>query len=131
MGNLKHAISFIALTTLFLFFSCAEETIDEQSFGSLEGKVVSNGENSPLENVKITTNPTSTTVFTDSQGNFKIEDVVIGDYSVQAEKEDFQTGFEPATILTGKTTNVVFELDSTVAANLPPLVPILLSPEDG
>ena len=49
---------------------------------------------SPLENVKITTNPASTTVFTDSEGNFKIEDILVGDYSVQAEKDNFETSFE-------------------------------------
>lgn len=49
---------------------------------------------------------------------------------MQAEKEDFQTSFEPASILGEKTTNVVFELDSVQAANVTPLVPQLLFPAD-
>lgn len=130
MANFKNIYYFSAILATFFLLSCEEETLGDQTFGSLDGKVVSNGLNTPLENVKITTNPASTTVFTDNQGNFSIADISIGDYSVQAEKDDFQTAFEPANVLTGKTTNVVFELDSTVATNLRPEVPILLLPED-
>ncbi len=130
MANFKNIYYFSVILATFFFLSCEEETLDDQTFGSLEGKVVSNGLNTPLENVKISTNPTSTTVFTDSEGNFTIADISIGDYSVQAEKDDFQTAFEPANILTSKTTNVIFELDSTSASNLRPLVPNLLFPED-
>ncbi len=130
MANFKNIYYFMAFLAISVFFSCEEETLGDESFGTLEGKVVSNGLNTPLENVKITTNPASTTVFTDSQGNFMIEDISIGDYSVQAEKDDFQTAFEPANIFTGKMTNVVFEMDSTVTANLQPKVPILLFPTD-
>lgn len=127
----KQRIQYLAACMLAVFLvSCEEETLDDQTFGSLEGKVVTNGENTPLENVKITTSPSSTTVFTDAQGNFSIADILVGEYSVQAEKDDFQTAFEPATILAGKPTNVVFEMDSTSAANKQPLVPKLLFPED-
>ncbi len=48
----------------------------------------------PLENVKISTNPTSSIVFTDSDGNFEIQDVLVDDYSVQAEKDGYLTQFE-------------------------------------
>ena len=93
MVSFKNIYCFMALLATFFFFSCEEETLGDQTFGSLDGKVVSNGLNTPLENVKITTNPASTAVFTDSEGNFTIADISIGDYSIQAEKDDFQTAF--------------------------------------
>lgn len=131
MVNFKNTYCFMAfIAVLLLFTSCEEDTLGDQAFGSLKGKVVSNGLNTPLDNVKITTNPASNTAFTDSEGNFTIDDISIGDYSVQAEKNEFQTAFEPAKIFTGKTTDVIFELDSTSAKNLQPLVPKLLSPVD-
>lgn len=83
----------------FAFMACEEETIGDSVFGKLEGRVVANSQNLPIENVKITTSPSSTTVFTDAEGNFVIDQISAGDYSVQAEKEDFQTSFEPASIL--------------------------------
>lgn len=126
----RYFIRLLALSALLFVGSCEEETLDDQAFGTLEGKVVTQGDNTPVENVKITTSPSSNTVFTDRDGNFRIPDILVGDYSVQAEQEDFQAAFEPASILAGKTTNVVFELDSLQAANLRPRVPLLLAPED-
>ena len=121
-------LSFISI--LFLA-SCSEEAIDESRFGTLTGQVVAKGGNSPLANAKITSSPVSTTVFTDASGNFTIDAIQIGEYSVQAELADYQTAFQAADILEGKTVNLVFELDSINVDNLAPATPLLLSPEEG
>jgi Tol biopolymer transport system component len=130
MANFENTSCLMAFVVLFTFCACEEETLGDQSFGVLDGKVVSNGLNNPLGNVKVTTNPSSNTVFTDEEGNFTITTISIGDYSVQAEKDDFQTAFEPVNILNGKTSNVIFELDSMSVSNMRPLIPSLLFPED-
>lgn len=122
---------FLTLGVLFLATACSEEPVGENIFGTLTGKVVTKGDNTPLANVKISSNPVSTTVFTDAQGNFEISDIQIGEYSVQAELNDFKTTFEAANVLEGKTVNIVFELDSLEVDNLAPLAPNLLFPEDG
>jgi len=122
---------FLTIGALILFAACSEEPVDENAFGTLTGKVVTNGENSPLANVKISSNPVSTTVFTDAEGNFEISNIQVGEYSVQAELAEFQTGFEAASVLQGKTANIVFELDSISVNNLAPLSPRLLFPQDG
>ncbi len=110
--------------------ACQEDTLDTLNTGTLEGTVVSRGANTPLQNVKITTNPASTTVFTDVDGKFVIEEITAGEYSVQAEQQDYQTAFEAANVQEGGISNVVIELDSLEADNLPPLRPRLLSPTD-
>ncbi|MBX2827278.1 MAG: carboxypeptidase-like regulatory domain-containing protein [Flavobacteriaceae bacterium] len=112
------------------FNSCSEDGLAETGTGNLEGKVVQEGTNAPLANAKITTNPVTTTVFTDENGNFNIGQVQVGDYSVQAEVNDFITGFEPANIQDGRTVNVVFELLETSVNNIEPLAPVLVFPED-
>ncbi len=116
---------------LVLAMSCSEEPIEENIFGTLTGKVVAKGDNTPLANVKISSSPVSTTVFTDVQGNFEISDVQVGEYSIQAELSEFQTAFEAASILEGKTVNIIFELDSINVSNLAPLSPLLLFPQEG
>ena len=65
---MKGSFKYIALiaTTFLLLFSCNEDKIGENEFGTLKGKVVASGSNAPLENVRIATNPVSSTVFTDS-----------------------------------------------------------------
>ncbi|TDQ29159.1 carboxypeptidase regulatory-like domain-containing protein [Zeaxanthinibacter enoshimensis] len=128
--NRSLKIAGVILSVFAFFTSCDEETLGENAFGTLKGKVVINGDNMPLGNVKITTNPVSTTVFTDNQGEFTISDIQIGDYSVQAELDEYETAFEPANILEGKISQVVFELDSLKARNLSPKSPVLLAPID-
>jgi hypothetical protein len=124
-----------ALKLFIVYFSiglisCSEETVDEFRFGQLTGKVVTEGDNVPLENVKITTNPVSTTVFTDANGEFNIPEIKVDDYSVQAELKDYLTEFESAPINIDLTTNVVFELDLADTKNIAPSIPNLISPID-
>ena len=122
---------FLFFGIVFLITACSEEPVDENVFGTLSGKVVAKGDNTPLANVKVTSNPVSTTVFTDSDGNFEINPIQVGEYSLQAESADFQTAFEPAIIVEGQSVTVVFELDSLNVNNNAPLAPRLLFPEDG
>ncbi|PKQ64309.1 hypothetical protein BZG02_05695 [Labilibaculum filiforme] len=72
-------------------FSCNESTVDPDLFGSISGTVkTSETEGSlPMEGVSITTNPGSTAVTTDIDGNFEIKDVLVGDYTVNAKKEGY------------------------------------------
>jgi Tol biopolymer transport system component len=124
-------LSIFLLGFVLLVVGCDEDTIGDEQFGTLEGTVVSAGNNAPIPNVKVTTNPVSTTVFSDENGQFVIPEIEEGEYSVQAELDEYRTAFEPARISGGKTTTVVFELDSVDADNLPPETPVLLFPEDG
>jgi len=112
------------------FVACSEDGIDETGIGKLTGKVVAAGSNEPLQNVKITTTPASTTVFTDENGKFTIDEIASGEYSVQAEMDDYTTAFEGTNITNGNTSTVVFEMELSNFNNRPPDMPILLSPED-
>lgn len=112
------------------FTSCSEETLDNFDTGTITGTVVEKGTNIPLENVKISTNPSSSTVFTDATGAFTLEDIPVEQYSVQAELDEYLTDFEPAEITPGSTVNVIFELDEETANNRPPETPILVTPTD-
>ncbi len=122
---------FLFLGIILLMTACSEEPVDENIFGSLSGKVVAKGDNTPLVNVKVTSNPVSNTVFTDGDGNFEISAIQVGEYSFQAELADFQTAFEPAIIVEGQSATIVFELDSLQVNNSAPQSPLLLFPKDG
>lgn len=121
---------YISLIALSLIVSCSEDPIENLDTGILTGIVVSEGNNTPVENVRISTNPPTSTVFTDENGEFVIEDVAIDQYSVQAELEGFLTGFEGATVTAGSTTNVVIDLRTDDSDNRPPTAPLLITPSD-
>ena len=122
---------FICAILLILVVSCSEDTIDIVRTGNISGKVTDKVTGAALENVKITTNPASTTVFTDSVGRFRLNDVAVDDYSVQAELAGYANGFESTAVIEGNTAQVSFELTVSNTQNLPPAAPTLVSPEDG
>lgn len=113
-----------------LVSSCSEEGIDESGLGTITGTIVNQGNNVPLSNVKISTSPVSNTVFTDEDGAFTIPNVTAGNYSVQAQLDGFLSSFKAANVVTGRTSNVVFELQVSTANNRPPLPPKLIAPAD-
>jgi hypothetical protein len=75
---------------IILLSSCNEDRIGEFNYGAIEGKVVSEGTNLPIPNPRVSPQPITSTVFTDSIGNFTIENVPYGEYAVQARKDDFR-----------------------------------------
>lgn len=119
-------------SVLFLLFlvSCSEEKIGESAYGTVSGRVVNAATFEPMENVKILSSPTTSTVFTDADGKFTVTNVKVGEYSFQAQKDGFVAKFEATTVTANNTSQVVFELSKATANNKPPTVPVLVSPID-
>lgn len=128
MKTIKN-ILFLSITML-LFTTCSEDQIGGVTVGSINGKVVSSGTNTALENVKISTNPSSSTVFTDAEGNFVLSNVEVQTYSVQAELSGYVTSFESVTVIEDAAATVAFELITSNSNNQPPTMPNLVFPED-
>ncbi|PXX98862.1 hypothetical protein DF185_15925 [Marinifilum breve] len=89
---------FYTLFGLFIVFglsmfviSCNESTVEPDLYGSISGTVKASASNLPMEGVTITTNPGTTSVTTNAEGEFSIEKVLVGDYSVTATKEDYSS----------------------------------------
>lgn len=130
MKALYKSIALLLLIS-FAFAACSEDTLNDSGEGTITGTVVIEGTNEPMENVRVSTTPVSSTVFSDENGEFILSEIPIGDYSVQAKIDGFIVSFEPATVTNGNTTNVVFELKDDTSTNRPPVAPILDSPADG
>lgn len=116
-----------AVTILLLTYGCTEDKLQVNGKGTLKGRVVAEETFLPQENVKISTNPSTNTVFTDADGNFEFP-LDNGQYSVQAEKDGFLTDFESATVDVEETIEVVFELKIETANNRAPETPVLVAP---
>ncbi len=122
---------------IYLFFfslillGCNEDSIGLDIKGNLSGTVISDETDEPLENVKISTNPASSTTFTDADGTFMLNDILVDDYAVQAELDGFRTAFESVAITEDATSTVAIEMSVAADNNVAPSKPNLLSPEDG
>lgn len=120
-------ISFLCL----LLINCSEDLVEKTNKAIVKGMVVKNKTNEPLANVKITTAPTTQTVFTAADGTFQITDMPIGDYSIKAELDGYLMEIKGANLKNdGQTVSVVFEMKDDNALNSPPSIPALIAPAD-
>lgn len=126
---MKHFKLCLLLITVILS-GCSEDAVEVFGTGTITGTVIEETSGDPVENAKISTSPATSTVFTDSNGEFIIENVTVDDYSAQAEFDGFLTAFESVTVTLNNTSNVAFELTTSTANNTPPTVPELIFPED-
>ena len=127
---MKKVIKAIFLFSVLLLVSCSEDTIGEIFTGSVSGIVKDKETEEPLENVKITTSPASSTVFTDENGEFILENIEVDDYSVKAEADGYVTSFEAVSVIEDNRSSVAFELEKSTSNNRLPSTPQLLTPED-
>lgn len=119
------------IVTIFIcsiFLSCSEEELVESGTGTVSGKVVEAETFLPLANVKISSSPNSSIVYTDESGNFTIPNVLSGDYSFEARKDNYVAKFEGVTVHIDEETLLSFELEPVLNENFPPNTPELVSP---
>lgn len=121
----------LVVFTVTLFLSaCSKEALDEGGYGTVRGRVVKAVTFEPLSNVKVSSNPNSSIVFTDDAGNFVIENVPAGTYAFQAQKDDYIARFESGTVLADSEIEIVFELEPEEEINESPTAPVLETPAD-
>ncbi|WP_316633119.1 carboxypeptidase regulatory-like domain-containing protein [uncultured Flavobacterium sp.] len=118
------------LMCFILLVSCTEEQIIDNGDGIVKGRVVDAVTFLPIENAKISTSPSTSTIFSDKDGNFTFEKITTGNYSFQAQKDKYVSKFESAAVELNKTTQIVFEMKVSTVDNKPPDVPILTAPVD-
>ena len=128
---MKNLIYIFLGTLLFLTcISCREDLVGKVTMGTITGKVVQKGTNTPIPNVKIYSSPTTQTVFSKPDGTFILEKLPLGDYSVKAELTGYLATFQSVNLKTEGGVSIVFELSDDDSLNSPPNVPELLTPAD-
>lgn len=103
MRNIK---AILMLIFIFFMTSCEEDMFDVDKFGTISGTVVDGETYEPISGVMISTSPSSTTLLTDSTGNFQFERVVAGEVVLTARKKEY---------LTQSVNIAVFERENTAA----------------
>jgi len=78
------------LSFLLLFATgCEDEKVGVDRYGSLSGVIVDGETYQPLEGVLVSTNPASSSVLTNSSGEFSFTKILSGDVTVTARKKEF------------------------------------------
>jgi len=92
----------ISMALFTLVLSCNENTVDPDLFGSISGTVKTSEGSLPMVGVVISTSPGTRSVTTDVDGHFNLGEVLVGDYSVTAKKEDYTTENVSIKVLVGQ-----------------------------
>jgi len=122
----------LLITVLLLsFWRCKEQPYDVVQYGSLQGVIMSEYDDKPINGVRITTSPASETVYTDSVGHFSIPEVESGDITVTASRDGYLNYTEKLSITENETSSVSIYLPKDSTSNPADDVIDLKNPLDG
>ncbi|MHB2154054.1 carboxypeptidase regulatory-like domain-containing protein [Calditrichota bacterium GD2] len=123
-------ISLLIMLLLFILSCSKKETTEPApTTGTISGTVMNKAGDAAVPAAIVTTEPPTSSVSTDNQGKYTIEEVDPGDYIVQAVKDGFDPGNVNVTVKAGKTVTADIRM-GILLANHPPTKPQLLAPEN-
>ncbi|MCP4538610.1 MAG: hypothetical protein GY832_15865 [Chloroflexi bacterium] len=116
-------LTFVLLLSLFLTACVPGITPTAPITGEITGKVIDSSDGSPIPFANVNTDPPTSSVTTDAQGNYTILNVPPGDYTVNAFKSDYIATSARVAVTAGRTPVADVHLSSNVATT-----PIVVSP---
>lgn len=124
---MRFKLVIVTLVLCEVFFGChkREHFLHPSTTGAIAGKVT-DGSGSPVSQANIFTQPPSSSVTSDVQGNYRIVDLSPDTYTVTALKGD-SAASRQVVVRAGETTVADIPLGM---GNHPPGMPIVLSPQD-
>jgi len=98
----------IGAVLLGITMGCDDETLGPQTRGTIDGQVLDATSQEPVASANVTTSPPTRSVLTGDNGQFTLENVPTGNYTVDAVKDGFEIG----------STTINVEADETTEATL-------------
>ena len=129
-------LNYVQLHRMILLFAlvllgCREETIEPKTFGSVAGFVVSLSDGQEIAGARVSTNPPTGSVVTDSLGQFVLENLPTGSVSVRVEQNGFVPEVETVQIIRDQAANIIVRLQPDSLANTAPEPAQNDAPADG
>ena len=102
-----------------LLAGCAKEGAPTAPAGAISGRIVDERSGEPIARATISTDPPTSTVTTDSSGNYTITDVKEGSYTIKVSKSGYLEGSVEISVVSGGTAKADVRLK---ALNSPPII---------
>ncbi|HEV7382455.1 MAG TPA: carboxypeptidase regulatory-like domain-containing protein [Dyadobacter sp.] len=129
--SLSNMLRFCLTSALFLLMltGCTEEVfIEPKLYGSISGQVLTLDGKQPLENVLVRISPSGKNITPDSAGNFRVDSLPVGKYSIQTTVDKYKTDLASVDVEENKTTTVSVFLILDNNQNKAPLMPTVVKP---
>lgn len=102
----------LIITTILFLNSCENESVDKYIYGNLTGKVTDITTTLAVSAASITTSPGTSITSTNTEGEFSINNLQEGQYSIIIEKDGYVKNLSNIYIMPGKTTNIEVTLET-------------------
>jgi len=129
--NARLCIVPLAFFLLTLLSGCSEDRVKPVFEGSITGQVLDFDSQLPLANATVTTDPATTSVICDENGNFTLTDVPTGDYRVTGSKSLYSENSVNIAVERDKITSVVIQLSLSPDDNVAPVISSAVTPSNG
>ena len=121
----------VALTALWSS-SCTEEVfVTPKVFGKISGKVIDNTTKKPLSDVLVKLNPSGRSILTDTTGNFLFDSLVVGSYTISAEKPSLYNEYVTVEVADSQNPVVTIYMSEDIKSNRAPTKPTKPIPATG
>lgn len=87
----KATIAILLIILPLFWMSCAKETVDPVTTGSITGQVQNTETGEPVAGASVTTAPGTEAVLTGPEGKFTFIDISTGNYTIEVSKEGYKT----------------------------------------
>lgn len=104
-------IAFLLVVTGLL--GCKEGTVGPERLGTIEGRVLTFDTRTPIGGVSITTSPPTGALVTNNNGEFVINNVEAGNYTIAAQAPDFDANTVTIQVRDDQTTQATIFLEET------------------
>src|SRR5690606_6654268 len=127
------------ITTLKIFFAlffligltaCNEDTIEPVGEGSIAGEIRDADTGDPLVGVALTSNPATSAIASDQSGQFLLEAVTGGNYTLLARKNGYKTESVAIAVKNDNRTSVTILMIPENPTTFAPGPPTLVGPAD-
>lgn len=124
-------ISMLVIALSISFSACEENGDKVTVYGKIKGKIKDFEELTPIYDVYVSTNPISTTVKTDENGEYIIENLTPGEYTLTIRRTGYTTESGNKTVEENQTVIVDFLMEKSITENIAPVIATdSLFPED-
>lgn len=111
----RQAIALLILVPLLAVVGCENDLLEPELNGAITGQVLDFESLAPLGGVSITTNPPTGALVTDADGRFRLDGLLVGNYSVAGRLAGYDPNSVTVSVRDGETTEAVLFLEETVA----------------
>ncbi|MCB0572919.1 MAG: carboxypeptidase regulatory-like domain-containing protein [Phaeodactylibacter sp.] len=130
--KISHPFRLIVVAGLFVLVSgCQEDALELDLYGSLQGTILDEETFLPIPGATITMVPATEIVFSNEEGLFFIDSILVESYTVRAKKEGYREALQTVTIEDGRVKKLTLLMTLAPEDNTAPGTPKNPVPSDG